>query len=299
MLFSIIIPVTKNDKELKNCLNQLFKQSFCDMEVLVCFNGIEPISLPYDIKTIYLKEANVSKARNICLDQAKGKYILFLDADDVFLDNALDVYKQAIGEDWLITNYIRNKHQIVTNKSYILTKEEMLKHKQFRYLHAKVYSNKIIQENQIRFNESIEINEDYLFNLEYLEYVNEIKYIDCDTYQYRLNKQSVSKIADEISAIKRMNYINYLKDTDMSKEYVNSIVRLIWIISLIDNNEFQNKVLDFVNQLNIPAIHTSNIRDNINNLIIHLTQNKHQNISFIICRFMNLFANLIGKGYYK
>lgn len=96
---SVIIPVYNVEKYLAECLDSVLNQEYPDMEI-IC---IDDCSTDYSkaildkykdrntcIKIVYnSKNKGLSAARNIGLDFAKGKYILFLDSDDCLEKNAL------------------------------------------------------------------------------------------------------------------------------------------------------------------------------------------------------------------
>lgn len=102
---SVIIPVYNVEPYLKDCLLSVQKQTFEDFEVILVNDGSKDNSgkICDDIakadsrfKVIHKKNGGVNTARKIGIEQAKGKYITFLDGDDLFPGNALEVmYKKS------------------------------------------------------------------------------------------------------------------------------------------------------------------------------------------------------------
>ena len=91
---SIIIPVYNTEKYLRECLDSVLAQTMPDFEVL-CVNDASPDSSldilnEYAAKdprvTVINSEINngLGGARNLGLPHATGKYLLFLDSDDLF-----------------------------------------------------------------------------------------------------------------------------------------------------------------------------------------------------------------------
>ena len=91
---SIIIPVYNTEKYLRECLDSVLAQTMPDFEVL-CVNDASPDSSldilnEYAAKdprvTVINSEINngLGGARNLGLPHARGKYLLFLDSDDIF-----------------------------------------------------------------------------------------------------------------------------------------------------------------------------------------------------------------------
>lgn len=91
MRFSIIIPIYKVEKYLRQCVDSVLAQSFTDYEVILIDDGSpdgcpaicdEYASLNNHIRVIHKANGGLSDARNTGLDIAEGEYVLFLDSDD-------------------------------------------------------------------------------------------------------------------------------------------------------------------------------------------------------------------------
>lgn len=90
-MISIIIPVYQAKEYLEKCIDSICKQSFSDFELILVDDGSndgsEKICDSYvakddRIKVIHQSNQGVSSARNVGLDSAAGKYVMFVDADD-------------------------------------------------------------------------------------------------------------------------------------------------------------------------------------------------------------------------
>ena len=106
--FSIIIPVYNASSTLSRCLDSVLCQNFQDFEVICIDDGSTDLSWSilgqYVLKDARIKcfsqlNAGPSVARNKGLDEASGKYVLFVDADDYYyVDHALSVLNETIIE---------------------------------------------------------------------------------------------------------------------------------------------------------------------------------------------------------
>lgn len=97
---SIIIAVYNTEKYLKQCLDSLLEQTFCEFEIICIDDGSTDSSLMILEKykkqdrriQIYTQDHQYAGvARNNGLTHAKGKYTLFLDADDFLEKDSLQV----------------------------------------------------------------------------------------------------------------------------------------------------------------------------------------------------------------
>lgn len=89
MKFTVVIPLYNKEHYIKNALQSVLQQSYQDFEVIVIDDGSTDQSLRVveriiSEKVTIIKQNNqgVSVARNTGIENAKGEYIAFLDADD-------------------------------------------------------------------------------------------------------------------------------------------------------------------------------------------------------------------------
>lgn len=100
---SVIIAVYNGEKYLKECLESVMAQSLQSIEI-ICVDDASTDSTPQILKTyqdrvrIITNERNymAGESRNRGLRAARGEYVLFLDADDVFEPDMLEKsYRKA------------------------------------------------------------------------------------------------------------------------------------------------------------------------------------------------------------
>lgn len=91
-LVSIIIPVFNNQSTIEETVESVISQDYENLEVIIVNDGstdstieiLEKISNKYQKIQLYSKEnEGVSAARNYGFKRSQGKYIIFLDADDL------------------------------------------------------------------------------------------------------------------------------------------------------------------------------------------------------------------------
>ena len=103
MLFSIVVPAYNAGKYLRRCIDSVLQQTFCDYEMIIVNDGSKDDTLAVvenlrdeRVRVISQENQGVSVARNTGISAAKGEYVCFLDADDEFMPNHLEVLEKAI-----------------------------------------------------------------------------------------------------------------------------------------------------------------------------------------------------------
>lgn len=188
---SIITPVYNSGEYLKRTIDSVLSQSYENFELILindksCDNSLD-ICKSYDDKRIKIidleKNAGVCHARNVGIEASTGRYISFLDSDDVWLKTKLEEQiKFMIEKDAKIscTGYNRVDEND-RNIGYVdvdekICYEDMLKNNQVGCL-TLIYDKKYFGKREFK---EIDKNEDYLL---WLELIKEAKYI------YGLNKR--------------------------------------------------------------------------------------------------------------
>ena len=101
-MVSVIVPVYNVERHLPACIESVLGQTYSDWELLLVDDGStdrsgkicdEYAEQNNRIRVFHKENGGVSSARNMGLDNAKGEFIAFLDADD-YLDS--DLYEQAL-----------------------------------------------------------------------------------------------------------------------------------------------------------------------------------------------------------
>ena len=221
-VISVVIPVYNTEKWLRNCLNSLEKQSFYDFEVIMIDDGSKDNSRricgEYEKKDkrfryCFQNNAGVSAARNKGIEEAKGKYITFVDSDDWVQNNYLEtMLREAKNYELTVCNYAvinfesqieqkidgekeayKTEYEIEAYKNNMFSTGNM---KYQGYVWGKVFEKSIIQNNNVKFEKGIHYNEDRLFIIEYLKFCSKkIKYNEEKMYNYCMNMDSAMNLA--------------------------------------------------------------------------------------------------------
>jgi glycosyltransferase involved in cell wall biosynthesis len=121
MLVSIIVTTKNEEKNIKNCLESISRQSFRagEMEIIVVDNGSKDktreISLEYTDK-VFNWGPERSAQRNFGAGKAQGKYVLYLDADMAISPDLIEECVKKLENDQnLIALYVP---EIIYGKSF-------------------------------------------------------------------------------------------------------------------------------------------------------------------------------------
>ncbi|MBY7995128.1 glycosyltransferase family 2 protein [Vibrio fluvialis] len=95
MLLSIILPAYNVEKYIRDCLESIECQINSTIEIIVVDDGSTDSTRSIihgfkSIKYFYQSNAGQSKARNFGLQCSKGKYVWFVDSDDILVDGAIE-----------------------------------------------------------------------------------------------------------------------------------------------------------------------------------------------------------------
>lgn len=104
-LFSVIIPVYNVEKYLDRCVQSVLQQPFKELEVILVDDGSTDSSgkkcdtwaaQDIRVRVFHQQNSGLGQARNTGLCAATGKWILFLDSDDCWTDNGLQLIAEKI-----------------------------------------------------------------------------------------------------------------------------------------------------------------------------------------------------------
>ncbi len=174
---SIIIPVYNKAPWLERCFDSLVNQTDKMFEVIIVNDGstdnsmfiIEEYAKKYGWFALHTKNNGVSAARNLGMDEACGDYIAFLDADDSYTENAIEVMKNMAKDfRYNIIQFGQYRagtilHTQAPRGDYELPNCTV---KFWEFTTNKLYRLSFLRENKIRFIEGLQFGEDEMFNVE-------------------------------------------------------------------------------------------------------------------------------------
>lgn len=182
---SVIVPAYNVEKYIGRCLDSLINQTLKEIEIIVINDGsvdltasiVDEYAKKYSvIKVIHQENLGSSSARNRGIEEAKGKYIGYLDADDYAeLNYYSDMvfYAEKNNLDIVISNFIKqttNKSEIkqdfdIKGKKYVTGKEyidEIFSGNGYPNVWDKIVLRSLYDERKIKFEKGIFLGDDII-----------------------------------------------------------------------------------------------------------------------------------------
>lgn len=205
---SIIVPVYNAELCLEKCISSILNQNYTDFNIILVNDGSEDNSskickefLLKDDRVIYIEQINmgVSKTRNVGIDIADSKYIMFVDSDDFLEVDIIDKMMYWTNEfDFVMCGYAiyDGLHKCVLQKyncKQFAGNIQSFADDILSYLNPpfilgpcfKIFNSDVVRKNNIRFPEDLSYGEDAIFVLEYLKHIKAAKCINDIGYYYR------------------------------------------------------------------------------------------------------------------
>ena len=267
MMYDVTIgmPVYKSESYIRDTLNSALSQSYPSIEFLIVDDGSEDrtVDIIQNIISshprrnnirliIHAKNLGVSTSRNQIIDEAQGKYLYFMDSDDLIEDNTIAL---------LMLNVTRYDAEIVFG-SYekietsgekvvyqypsmqLLDSDQLARfaYRKFGGIQASscnyLVNTSLLRRNKLRF-----INTDYwedlVFTFDLVTYVSRAVLLPDITYIYQCRRDSLSHYQDRLQVnkseiIKNVNTINHLKETSSRISHKDYFPSRCYIIVMMD-----------------------------------------------------------------
>ena len=272
MKFSIIIAAYNAERTINDCIKSLINQSYPDFEALIIDDGstdntgrITAELIKGDGRFNYLRQENEgpSSARNKGIERSKGTFLLFLDSDDQYEQNYLEVMNSVIsvypeydhywcGYSVITQNGEEKGKKVWQNASgeVSITDRSQLMDEPLRLLSAplwnKAFRREIVCSFGLKMDQSISLGEDLLFNYSYIDCAEPqivmidqalYRYTEADNHslnsKYRHDLKNVYDILDE-------TILMYLQKWGASNQQMNAFYKSrFWHLEQVLRNTFR------------------------------------------------------------
>ena len=215
---SVVVPIYNAEEHLAKCIESVLSQRFSDFEIILLDDGSTDksaeIAYKYAenddrIKVISNSNRGVSFTRNQGIKLSKGKYLLFLDADD-WIDRemlgdmhlAAETYQAQVVQCGYCkvnakTNIVSEPVLPEFSEGRVYSPDELIKIQPHAHT-SKIYcfswrflfSKEHLMDNNISFNEEISIGEDALLNFHAILSAQRICFVRKGYYYYFRHEKS-------------------------------------------------------------------------------------------------------------
>lgn len=238
---SIIVPVYNAERYIKDTINSILYQNYMSYEIIIINDGSTDSSAEilnqfastyHNVIVVHQENRGATFARNIGLNLAKGKYILFFDSDDIMMNNVLFemiTLMQKEKTDLLLSDYY------ITDEDLNIKNEINIKNNSkndFRCLineipfpGNKIYKKEIIENNNIQFD-NVKIGQDLNFYIKYCLFVKSVSIYSKKTVKYRVLHNSISNSYD-IRIIDIIKSMQYIKDYYIKSEHADAHINFL------------------------------------------------------------------------
>ena len=270
-LVSIVMNCYNGDRFLKEAIDSVYAQSYQNWEIIFWDNGSSDnsplIAKSYDERLKYFhsnKTTSLGVARSKAMKQVSGKYVTYLDCDDLYISDRIAVQTSAMINNntalsfgsWIEINakgIIVKKHKIKTQSGNFF---ERLLYKYNVNFQTLMIDCDFLKNNNIHFDQELTFSPDFNLVMQ-IAFINNISSISDYLAKYRVHNQSMThkyqqdkyndfnytmmKLKDKGAADKypkfsylspailyRMKYRDYKK----SKRYFSAFINLVFYISL-------------------------------------------------------------------
>lgn len=239
MKYSILVPVYNVEKYLRQCVESVLNQDFCDYELVLVNDGSTDSSplicqeyAAKDKRIKYFSKDNegLLLTRRYSIRKASGEYVLFLDSDDYWLPGILARLNDAIDEskaDMILYRFkrVRDDGSLIYEDKDIFpdktlfqegNKEEFIRafvsSSRLNTMWTKCVKRSIIDADTDYSKFKDKYGEDFLQSIALIKNASSIYYINDILYGYRLSANGSGR-----------NFkLKYITDYETVREHVHS-----------------------------------------------------------------------------
>lgn len=201
---TILVPAYNAEKRIKRCIKSLMKQTYKNIEIVVCNDGstdrtleiLEELKREDSRVVIYTKqnEKSISKTRSFLLSKITSEYFCFVDSDDFVTKDYVETLLKVLKENDAdlsscnysiqimglpIINWGKGKTKIYENDFV----EDMILAKSFGYsVWNKMFKTSLLK--GVGFNTDLNFGEDLFFCFDYVSKCKKIAYTTKKLYHY-------------------------------------------------------------------------------------------------------------------
>jgi glycosyltransferase involved in cell wall biosynthesis len=333
---SIVVPIYNRENTLSVCLNSLISIPDNDIEIILINDGSTDHSLQIankfaekDSRVLVFSQVNsgVGTARNAGINNARGKWITFVDSDDAITPTVLSVFRPYFDRediDLLIAggdycNYngfeaisLAKKHRIIEQKEVLgnLNLIHYLFGEYQPYKNAlcpcvsKFFKRKILEQSNMRFRTDVNLGEDQIFLYDYLVQCKGLYYNNSPWY-LQFTWTSEQRPTSLVRTLRDPNnfFFNYLANVEALKKmdnHSNDILVHTYYLNYVLDRPLRYIVCPYIRWFNIRKIGYQKLKNITEIQIKPIIQENRLSISDINEPKMKKYCQILdGSSYIK
>lgn len=192
---SVIVPIYNSENSLNRCVDSILSQSYADFELILVDDGSTDssgficdsyVQIDERVRVFHKENGGVSSARNVGINNARGKWITFCDSDDYVANNWLEAFFNISGGVNLAVQSFDFADCCSSGfKGGVADFIETFHDKNIvGYTGNKLFLRQILEKYSIQFDESFTFHEDEVFAYQYLQYIDKIVFTPQCAYHY-------------------------------------------------------------------------------------------------------------------
>ena len=262
-LVSIIVPIYKVEKYIKNSINSVISQTYNNIELILVDDGSPDQSVEiakkileennFQYKLVTQQNQGQGAARNAGIKCANGEWLFFIDSDDVILPETIERLMERVNSDSI--DLVFCDYAYISDLSEIKPAEigdsvlyspkklqnEFLIRKRVVLAPGTLFKKEIFTEYKILFS-NLPWSEDQHFIWKVLSRINSAVYLDEPLYQYLRRPQSIMTSSGAARIIKSYEHICELPEVYDNNPLVKKFLVSRWVLGTLSS---ASKVLNF------------------------------------------------------
>ena len=225
------MPIYNAEDYLKECLDSLVRQTYRRIEIILVNDGSTDNSgkiansyarKDHRVRVFHQKNRGVSAARNKGIRESEGKFIVFVDSDDICdLDMIRVLYENINEADASACKLVMMDEDIKVDKSVINKPVSVTKMDSRGFLIGLLYQEvnngpvcKLFRKSTISnlfFDENLEVAEDLKFNYDFSRRARNVRVINGTYYFYRRNPNSIMRRDFSLARMSTFDVCDYIE----------------------------------------------------------------------------------------
>ena len=209
MSVSVIIPMYNAGKTIEKCVRSVAGQAVDEILAVDDGSSDNTVRITEELSCVNLRviqqlHAGASEARNRGIREAKGDWLIFLDADDSLLPASVQSLARAANEqtDACCGGIVRGKDEAPEETGYtgkISDRHRLMNHvladpTNLLTIHGWMFRRSVCIEKGIYFDPALRLGEDSEFVLRYLSACRAVSFIPAPVYHYSISEASTIHI---------------------------------------------------------------------------------------------------------